>query len=236
MSLFAKVLLRNLPQIGKQLCQQQQTQQTLTRLLHQTTPLLSVKIQQPAPDFKGIAVVGKEFKEIQLSDYNGKYLVLFFYPLDFTFVCPTEIISFSERIKEFKELNAEVVGVSVDSHFSHLVWANVDRKAGGLGGLDYPLLSDITKQISEKYGVLLESQGISLRGTFIIDPNGNVRQYSINDLPVGRSVDEVLRLIKAFQFVDEHGEVCPANWNPKTNPDTIKPDVNKAKEYFNKHG
>uniref|UniRef100_D3TN04 thioredoxin-dependent peroxiredoxin n=1 Tax=Glossina morsitans morsitans TaxID=37546 RepID=D3TN04_GLOMM len=236
MSLLAKAFLRNLPQIGKQLCQQQQTQQTLTRLLHQTTPLLSVKIQQPAPDFKGIAVVGKEFKEIQLSDYLGKYLVLFFYPLDFTFVCPTEIISFSERIKEFKELNAEVVGVSVDSHFSHLVWANVDRKAGGLGGLNYPLLSDITKQISEKYGVLLESQGISLRGTFIIDPNGNVRQYSINDLPVGRSVDEVLRLIKAFQFVDEHGEVCPANWNPKTNPDTIKPDVNKAKEYFNKHG
>lgn len=153
-----------------------------------------------------------------------------------TFVCPTEIIAFSDRIQEFKDINAEVVGVSVDSHFSHLVWSNVERKKGGLGGLKYPLLSDITKKISSDYGVLLEKEGISLRGTFIIDPNGVVRQYSINDLPVGRSVDEVLRLIKAFQFVEKHGEVCPANWNPESNPDTIKPDVQESKEYFNKHG
>jgi peroxiredoxin (alkyl hydroperoxide reductase subunit C) len=156
--------------------------------------------------------------------------------LDFTFVCPTEIIAFSERVKEFKELNAEVVGVSVDSHFSHLAWVNTPRKSGGLGGIDYPLLADLTKQISKDYGVLLEKAGISLRGLFIIDPQGVVRQITINDLPVGRSVDETLRLIKAFQFVEKHGEVCPANWNPEKNSDTIKPDVKGSKEYFNKHG
>ncbi|XP_017473290.1 PREDICTED: peroxiredoxin-2 [Rhagoletis zephyria] len=233
MSFLARALLRNVPT----LCQRMGRQQiTAGRLLHQTAPLLTVKVQQPAPDFKGLAVVGNDFQEIQLADFRGKYLVLFFYPLDFTFVCPTEIIAFSERIDEFKNLNAEVVGVSVDSHFSHLVWCNTARKDGGLGGLSYPLLSDITKKISNDYDVLLENAGISLRGTFIIDPNGIVRQFSINDLPVGRSVDEVLRLIKAFQFVEEHGEVCPANWHPEKNPDTIKPDVADSKEYFQKHG
>lgn len=133
--------------------------------------------------------------------------MLFFYPLDFTFVCPTEIISFSDRIKEFKELNTEVVGVSVDSHFSHLAWTNTPRKQGGIGKIEYPLLADLTKKVSRDYGVLLEDAGISLRGLFLIDPNQVVRQITINDLPVGRSVDETLRLIKAFQFVDKHGEV-----------------------------
>lgn len=181
-------------------------------------------------------MVNQDFKEIQLSDFKGKYLVLFFYPLDFTFVCPTEIIAFSDRIKEFKDLNTEVVGVSVDSHFSHLAWVNTPRKDGGLGKLDYPLLADLTKQISRDYGVLIEDAGISLRGLFIIDPKGVVRQITINDLPVGRSVDETLRLIKAFKFTDEHGEVCPANWDPEKNKDTIKPDVKNSKSYFNKHG
>lgn len=133
-------------------------------------------------------------------------------------------------------MNTEVVGVSVDSHFSHLAWTNQARKDGGVGKLKYPLLSDISKKISKDYGVLLENEGITLRGTFIIDPQGVLRQYSINDLPVGRSVDEVLRLIKAFQFVEKHGEVCPANWDPKGNPDTIKPDVQESKDYFSKHG
>uniref|UniRef100_A0A182TCB5 thioredoxin-dependent peroxiredoxin n=1 Tax=Anopheles maculatus TaxID=74869 RepID=A0A182TCB5_9DIPT len=150
-----------------------------------------------------------------------------------TFVCPTEIIAFSDRINEFKELNTEVVGVSVDSHFSHLAWINTPRKAGGLGNLEYPLLADLTKQISADYGVLLKD-GISLRGLFIIDPNGVVRQITINDLPVGRSVDETLRLIKAFQFVEKHGEVCPANWEP--NAATIKPNPKDSREYFEKHG
>jgi alkyl hydroperoxide reductase subunit AhpC len=196
--------------------------------------LTAARVQQPAPDFKGQAVVNGDFKTIQLSDYKGKYLVLFFYPLDFTFVCPTEIIAFSERINEFKELNTEVVGCSTDSHFSHLAWINLKRKEGGLGQLKYPLLSDFKKTIAKDYDVLIEDAGIALRGTFLIDPQGVLRQMSINDLPVGRSVDECLRLIKAFQFVEKNGEVCPANWDPKSNPDTIKPSPDASKEYFNK--
>lgn len=201
-----------------------------------TLPTLLAKVQQPAPNFAGVAVVDQDFKEIKLADYKGKYLVLFFYPLDFTFVCPTEIIAFSDRISEFKALNTEVVGVSVDSHFSHLAWINTERKNGGLGKMNYPLLADITKNVSRDYGVLIEDAGIALRGLFIIDPNGVVRQITINDLPVGRSVDETLRLIKAFQFFEKNGEVCPANWDPEKNKDTIKPDVQKSKSYFEKHG
>ncbi|XP_049279261.1 peroxiredoxin-2 [Anopheles funestus] len=225
-------LIRNLPQVCSRLSNGVVFQRNL---LHTGRMLAMAKVQHPAPSFKGTAVVNNDFREIKLEDYKGKYLVLFFYPLDFTFVCPTEIIAFSDRIKEFKELNTEVVGVSVDSHFSHLAWINTPRKAGGLGKLEYPLLADITKQISADYGVLLK-EGISLRGLFIIDPNGVVRQITINDLPVGRSVDETLRLIKAFQFVEKHGEVCPANWEPKTNAATIKPNPKDSREYFEKHG
>ena len=152
-----------------------------------------------------------------------------------TFVCPTEIIAFSDRINEFKELNTEVVGVSTDSQFSHLAWINLDRKQGGLGGLTYPLLSDFNKTISKDYDVLVEKDGLALRGLFLIDPNGIVCQITINDLPVGRSIDETLRLIKAFQFVEKHGEVCPANWDPKKKADTIKPDPKGSLEYFQKH-
>uniref|UniRef100_A0A182N8G6 thioredoxin-dependent peroxiredoxin n=1 Tax=Anopheles dirus TaxID=7168 RepID=A0A182N8G6_9DIPT len=206
------------------------------KLLHTGRVLSVAQVQHPAPAFKGTAVVDSDFREIQLADYKGKYLVLFFYPLDFTFVCPTEIIAFSDRIAEFRQLNAEVVGVSVDSHFSHLAWVNTPRKAGGLGKLEYPLLADLTKQISADYGVLLPDAGISLRGLFIIDPAGVVRQITINDLPVGRSVDEALRLIKAFQFVEKHGEVCPANWEPEKNAATIKPNPKDSREYFEKHG
>ncbi|XP_052864422.1 peroxiredoxin-2 isoform X1 [Anopheles cruzii] len=204
------------------------------KLLHTCRVLASAKVQQPAPPFQGTAVVDNDFKLIQLKDYQGKYLVLFFYPLDFTFVCPTEIVAFSDRIQEFKALNTEVVGVSVDSHFSHLAWINSPRKAGGLGKLNYPLLSDLSKKISADYGVLLD-EGISLRGLFIIDPKGVVRQVTINDLPVGRSVDETLRLIKAFQFVEKHGEVCPADWEPDKNAATIKANPTEAREYFEKH-
>ncbi|RUS79431.1 hypothetical protein EGW08_012808 [Elysia chlorotica] len=167
--------------------------------------LAAARVQHPAPDFKAQAVVDGQFKELKLSDFKGKYLVLFFYPLDFTFVCPTEIIAFSENIDKFKAINTEVVGVSTDSHFSHLAWINTPRKQGGLGGLEYPLLADFNKTISADYDVLLKD-GVALRGLFIIDPKGVVRQITINDLPVGRSVDETLRLIQAFQFVEEHGE------------------------------
>lgn len=180
-------------------------------------------------------MVDGEFVQTNLSDYKGKYVVLFFYPLDWTFVCPTEIIAFSERIAEFEELDVQVLGVSVDSHFSHLHWINTPRKQGGLGGLKYPLVSDVTKSISKDYGVLIEEgdgAGVALRGLFIINPEGVLRQITVNDLPVGRSIDETLRLIKAFKFTDEHGEVCPANWTPGA--DTIKPNPKESQEYFGK--
>ncbi|XKL66507.1 hypothetical protein PGB90_009927 [Kerria lacca] len=190
------------------------------------------KVLHTAPFFEGKAVVNKEFKDIKLSDFTGKYLVLFFYPLDFTFVCPTEIIAFSDRISEFNAINTQVVGCSCDSHFTHLAWINTPRNEGGLGELKYPLLSDFNKNIANSYGVLLEKEGIALRGLFIIDPKSVIRQITVNDLPVGRSVDEVLRLVKAFHFVDKHGEVCPANWHP--NSPTIKPNPDASKEYFSK--
>ncbi|XP_065069671.1 peroxiredoxin-1-like [Rhopilema esculentum] len=190
-------------------------------------------VQQAAPHFQGTAVTTNgDFKDIKLSDYKGKYLVFFFYPLDFTFVCPTEIIAFSDRADEFRVINCEVLACSVDSHFSHLAWTSQDRKKGGLGKMKIPILSDIKKEISRDYGVLLEDQGISLRGLFIIDDKGILRQITVNDLPVGRSVDETLRLVQAFQFTDKHGEVCPAGWKPGS--DTIKPDVQKSQEFFSK--
>ncbi|KAI7842935.1 hypothetical protein COHA_003444 [Chlorella ohadii] len=208
---------------------------------------MSAKIGQPAPAFTAQAVVDGDFKSVSLADYKGKHVVLFFYPLDWTFVCPTEIIAFSDRIQEFKALNCEarlastcliflnacVLGVSVDSVFSHLAWIQTPRAKGGLGGLSYPLLADITKSISKDYEVLIEegeNAGVALRGLFIIDPEGNLRQKTVNDLPVGRSVDETLRLIKAFQFVAEHGEVCPANW--QEGAATIKPNPKESLEYF----
>ncbi|XP_074142980.1 thioredoxin-dependent peroxide reductase, mitochondrial isoform X1 [Sminthopsis crassicaudata] len=189
-------------------------------------------VTQHAPYFKGTAVVNGEFKEISLDDFKGKYLVLFFYPLDFTFVCPTEIVAFSDKANEFHDVNCELVAVSVDSHFSHLAWINTPRKSGGLGHMNITLLSDLTKQISRDYGVLLEGPGLALRGLFIIDPNGVIKHMSMNDLPVGRSVEETLRLVKAFQFVELHGEVCPANWTPDS--PTIKPSPKASKEYFEK--
>ncbi|XP_031553906.1 peroxiredoxin-1-like isoform X2 [Actinia tenebrosa] len=190
-------------------------------------------IQKPAPPFAGTAVNKHgEFVDVKLSDYKGKYVVLFFYPLDFTFVCPTEIIAFSDRVEEFKAINCEVIACSVDSQYSHLAWTNVPRKKGGIGTINVPILSDLTKQISRDYGVLLEEQGVALRGLFIIDDKGILRQITVNDLPVGRSVDETLRLIQAFQFTDKHGEVCPAGWRPGS--DTIVPEPGKSDKYFSK--
>ncbi|XP_053572007.1 peroxiredoxin-2 [Bombina bombina] len=189
-------------------------------------------IGKPAPEFQATAVVNGEFKDIKLSDYRGKYVVLFFYPLDFTFVCPTEIISFSERAGEFRKINCEVIAASVDSHFSHLAWVNVNRKDGGLGAMDIPLVSDLKRTMSQDYGVLKEDDGVAYRGLFIIDNKGILRQITINDLPVGRSVDETLRLVQAFQYTDTHGEVCPAGWKPGSS--TIIPNVKDSKAYFSK--
>ncbi|CAG0899706.1 unnamed protein product [Cyprideis torosa] len=185
---------------------------------------------KPAPVFKGTAVINGAFKDISLADYKGKYVVLFFYPLDFTFVCPTEIISFNDRVKEFEKLNCAVIACSTDSQFSHLAWINTPRKQGGLGEMNIPLLADRSMDIAKAYGVLKEDEGITFRGLFIIDSKGNLRQVIVNDLPVGRDVDEILRLVQAYQFVDTHGEVCPANWKPGDK--TMVPDPNQSKKYF----
>lgn len=188
------------------------------------------ELQKPAPKFSGTTVVNGAFQEIKLEDYAGKYVVLFFYPLDFTFVCPTEIIAFSDRAAEFEKINCALIGCSTDSHFTHLAWMNTPRKEGGVGKLDIPLLADKSMKIARDYGVLQEESGVAFRGLFIIDGKQNLRQVTVNDLPVGRSVDEVLRLVQAFQFTDEHGEVCPANWKPGQK--TMKADPEKSKEYF----
>ncbi|VDN55864.1 unnamed protein product [Dracunculus medinensis] len=208
--------------------------------------------------FMGTAVVDGDFKTIKVDDYKGKWLIVFFYPLDLisltcnaaaqwrcfllwqndpwfddsTFVCPTEIIAFSDRSPEFRKLNAEIIACSCDSHFSHLAWTHTPRKDGGLGKMEIPLLADFNKQIADSFGVLDHQLGVSYRGLFLIDPNGEIRHSLVNDLPVGRSVDEALRILKAFQFVEKHGEVCPADW--EENEPTIKPDVSSSKEYFNK--
>ncbi|XP_070148793.1 peroxiredoxin 2 [Polyergus mexicanus] len=188
------------------------------------------QIQKPAPPFSSTAVVKGQFKDISLSDYKGKYVVLFFYPLDFTFVCPTEIIAFSDRVKEFNDINCEVIAASTDSHFSHLAWVNTPRKQGGLGEMNIPLLADKSSKIARDYGVLDEDTGIPFRGLFIIDDKQILRQITVNDLPVGRSVDETLRLVQAFQYTDKYGEVCPAGWKPGKK--AMKPDVVGSKEYF----
>lgn len=188
-------------------------------------------VQAPAPAFKGTAVVGKDFKEIQLADFKGKWLCLFFYPLDFTFVCPTEITAFSDRAADFKKLGCEIVGCSIDSQFSHLAWINTPRNKGGLGDLNYPLLADVTKKVSNDYGVLLEG-GVALRGLFLINPKQQVAYSVIHDLGVGRSVDETLRVLEAFQSVEKTGEVCPANWTKGGS--TMKPDPKGSQDYFGK--
>jgi alkyl hydroperoxide reductase subunit AhpC len=185
-------------------------------------------VQKPAPDFTATAVVNEEFKQLKLSDYRGRYVVLFFYPLDFTFVCPTEIVAFSDRIQEFRDRGAEVIGCSVDSQYSHLAWIQTPRAKGGLGGLTYPLVADITKKIGGDYGVLLDG-GVALRGTFVIDRQGVVRAVTVHDLPLGRSVDEALRVLDALQHYEKHGEVCPAGWTKGAA--TIKPGVRESKEY-----
>lgn len=188
------------------------------------------KLQKPAPFFQGTAVISEAFKEISLNDYKGDYLVLVFYPLDFTFVCPTELIAFSERVSDFQAIKTSIVAISCDSQFSHLAWIKLARKEGGLGEMNIPLLSDKSCKIARDYGVLDEETGIAFRGLFIIDGAGILRQMTINDLPVGRSIDETLRLVQAFKYTDEFGEVCPVDWKPGSK--TIKPDVDASKKYF----
>ena len=192
---------------------------------------MTLQVGSQAPDFKGVSVLNGDFNDITSADYRGKWVVLFFYPLDFTFVCPTEITAFSDRYEEFKALGAEVIGVSVDSQFSHLAWTQQERNQGGLGNINYPLLADITKTVSRDYGVLLEDAGVSLRGLFILNPEGGLEYQVVHNLGFGRSVDETLRVLEAIQFTRENGEVCPAGWTKGAK--TIKPAPTDSQEYFN---
>jgi peroxiredoxin 2/4 len=180
-----------------------------------------LRVGQIAPDFTATAVVDRQFQKIQLSRCR-KYVVLFFYPLDFTFVCPTEIIAFSDRYAEFEALNTEILGISVDSEFAHLAWIETDRKMGGLGDINYPLISDLKKEICMAYNVLDPDLGAALRGLFIIDRSGVIQYATINNLSFGRSVDETLRVLQAIQHVQANPtEVCPVDWQPGGK--TIKP-------------
>jgi len=193
---------------------------------------MGVLVGRKAPEFNVPAVVnGSSFVDsCKLTDFRGKYVVLFFYPLDFTFVCPTELHAFQEKLAEFRSRNVEVLGVSVDSKFSHLAWLRTPRAQGGIEGVTYPLLSDINKEVSKAYDVLAEEAGISYRGLFLIDREGIVRHQVVNDLDLGRNVEEALRMVDALQFTEEFGEVCPANWNKGDK--TMKPTDEGLKEFF----
>lgn len=192
--------------------------------------LMTPPISKPAPKFTATAVVDGAFKEITLDQYKGKYVVLFFYPLDFTYVCPTEIIGFSDASAEFRKTNCELIAASCDSEFTHLAWVKTPRADGGLGELKIPLIADKSGKIAQDYGVYNQETGVPFRGLFIIDDRQILRQVTVNDLSVGRSVDETLRLVKAFQHADVYGEVCPAGWKPGGR--AIKPNPQSAQEYF----
>ena len=175
---------------------------------------MSVLVGREAPDFEAQGVTAEgSFEPVQLSALRGKYVLLFFYPLDFTFVCPSEIIAFDNHLAEFKERGVEVLGVSVDSHFTHHAWRETAPEKGGIGRIGYTLVADLTKSIARDYDVLTPDGAVAFRGLFLIDKEGNVRHQIVNDLPLGRNVEEAIRMVDALQFHEQHGEVCPANWN-----------------------
>lgn len=186
---------------------------------------MAVLVGKQAPDFTATAVYGNnEIKDLKLSDFKGKPVVLFFYPLDFTFVCPSELIAFDHRLDEFKQRGVEVIGVSIDSQFTHLAWKNTAIKDGGIGQVGYPLVADVKHEICRAYDVELEAAGVALRGSFLIDKNGVVMHQVVNMLPLGRNIDEMLRMVDALQFFEENGEVCPAGWNKGKPGMTATPD------------
>ena len=190
-------------------------------------------VTKTAPDFTAKAVMpDSDFDEITLSSFRGKYVVLFFYPLDFTFVCPTEIIAFDKKLEEFHSRNCEVIGVSVDSEYSHWAWKNTPRERGGIGDIGYPLVADLKKSISRDYGVLFDD-GVALRGLFLIDRDGVVRHEVVNDLGLGRSVNEVLRVLEALQHLEKHGEVCPADWTE--GQEAMRPTSDGVADYLARH-
>ncbi len=196
-----------------------------------TTP--HTLVGKKAPEFKADALLGEDFKTVSLSDMKGKWTCLFFYPLDFTFVCPTEITAFDTAYKNFKEAGCEILGCSVDSKFSHLAWAKTPRNQGGIGKLQYPLLADMTKKIAKDYGVL-KDDAVAYRGLYLINPDGVVQYQLVHDLGIGRNPEEVLRVLKALQESARTGEVCPAGWTPGKK--TMSPDPIKSKEYFSTQG
>jgi len=194
---------------------------------------MSTLVTRPAPDFKATACMADgSFKEVSLSDYKGKYVVLYFYPLDFTFVCPTEILAFNKKVSEFKERGVELLGVSIDSQFSHFAWRNTAVDQGGIGNIDYPLIADVSKNIARDYGVLFNEE-VALRALFLIDKEGKVRHSTINDLPLGRNVEEAIRVVDALQFHEENGEVCPANW--KKGEEAMSATKEGVSAYLAKH-
>lgn len=187
-------------------------------------------VGKKAPEFKARAVAKDRTYDFSLADYIGKYVVFFFYPLDFTFVCPTELHAFQEKLKDFEKRNAHVVGCSIDSCFSHTAWLKTPKSSGGIQGITYPIVSDIHKTISRLFEVLKEDEGIAYRGLFLIDRHGTIRHQLVNDLPLGRSVDEVIRLLDALIFHEQNGEVCPANW--KAGAKAMQPNEQGLAEYF----
>ncbi|HXH03710.1 MAG TPA: peroxiredoxin [Candidatus Competibacteraceae bacterium] len=193
---------------------------------------MSVLVTKQAPDFTAPAVLadGTIKEDFKLSDLRGKYVVLFFYPLDFTFVCPSEIIAHDNRIAKFKDLGVEVVGVSIDSQFTHFAWRNTPVEKGGIGPVQFPLVADVKHEITRAYGVEHPEAGVALRATFLIDRNGVVQSQIVNNLPLGRNVDEMLRLVEALQFTEEHGEVCPAGW--QKGQKGMKADASGVAEYL----
>lgn len=190
-------------------------------------------VTREAPDFTANAVYPDfSIQPLTLSDYRGKYVLLFFYPLDFTFVCPSEIIAFNKKLDDFKKRNCEVIAVSIDSEYSHYAWKSTEPANGGIGNVQYPLVSDLTKNIARSYDVLFENS-VALRGLFLIDKIGIVRHATVNDLPLGRNVDEALRVLDALQFTEKYGEVCPANWKP--GEEGMQASAEGVAEYLAKH-
>ncbi|MBI5937478.1 MAG: peroxiredoxin [Betaproteobacteria bacterium] len=197
---------------------------------------MAVLVGKQAPDFTAVAVMGDNDinASFTLSAHTkGKYAVVFFYPLDFTFVCPSELIAFDHRLQEFKDRNVEVIGVSIDSQFTHLAWKNTPVNQGGIGKVGYPLVADIKHDICKAYDVEADA-GVAFRGSFLIDKAGVVRHQVVNDLPLGRNIDEMLRMIDALQFTEQHGEVCPAGWNK--GKAGMKADPKGVADYLAKHG
>lgn len=190
-------------------------------------------VTKEAPDFTAQAVMPDNcFAEFNLAVLRGKYTLLFFYPLDFTFVCPSEILAFNRAVSEFEKRNCQIVGVSVDSHFTHLAWKNTPVQNGGIGDIKFPLVADLSKKISRDYGVLLPD-GIALRGLFLIDKEGIVQHELVNNLPLGRNVDEAIRILDALQFIESHCEVCPANW--RLGDEAMKPTAEGVAAYLSTH-